>query len=182
LSATQETSDGSSVSEKHSLEFFSRELNPETDRNKDPEPDYSGPASSSSSSRPPPFTSLYFPPTPDRSQILLTEPNPCAPPAFTQAERADQEHPILSAVEAEVKAALPRDTKGESSSKNADEAEPPPPYTEGSSPLEGFTYTMAAAGGAASIITQVQQGGPAPVNTLDGKEEIFGYVKTDNFS
>ena len=27
---------------------------------------------------------------------------------------------------------------------------------------------MAAAGGAASIITQVQQGGPAPVNNLSG--------------
>jgi hypothetical protein len=32
---------------------------------------------------------------------------------------------------------------------------------------------MAAAGGAASIITQVQQGGPAPLNTsLAGKEEL----------
>lgn len=29
---------------------------------------------------------------------------------------------------------------------------------------------MAAAGGAASIITQVQQGGGPPVNTLAGKE------------
>jgi len=28
---------------------------------------------------------------------------------------------------------------------------------------------MAAAGGAASILTQVQQGGPAPMNTLGGK-------------
>lgn len=27
---------------------------------------------------------------------------------------------------------------------------------------------MAAAGGAASILTQVQQGGPAPINTLGG--------------
>jgi hypothetical protein len=32
---------------------------------------------------------------------------------------------------------------------------------------------MAAAGGAASIITQVQQGGPAPLNTsLAGKKEL----------
>jgi myo-inositol-hexaphosphate 3-phosphohydrolase len=29
-----------------------------------------------------------------------------------------------------------------------------------------FTYLMAAAGGASSIITQVQQGGAAPLNTL----------------
>jgi hypothetical protein len=34
---------------------------------------------------------------------------------------------------------------------------------------------MAAAGGAASIITQVQQGGPAPLNTsLAGKKELSG--------
>ncbi|KAK3342409.1 hypothetical protein B0H65DRAFT_575607 [Neurospora tetraspora] len=56
------------------------------------------------------------------------------------------------------------DTKGESSRKE-EEAEPPPAYSEGSSPLQSFTYLMAAAGGASSIITQVQQGGP-PINTL----------------
>ncbi|KAK3402250.1 hypothetical protein B0T20DRAFT_346892, partial [Sordaria brevicollis] len=58
------------------------------------------------------------------------------------------------------------DTKGESSSRSKEEeAEPPPAYSEGSSPLQSFTYLMAAAGGASSIITQVQQGGP-PINTL----------------
>lgn len=72
-----------------------------------------------------------------------------------------------TSVEAETKAAFPADNKGESS-KGAEDSEPPPPYTEGSSPLDSFTYVMAAAGGAASIITQVQQGGPAPVNTLAG--------------
>jgi G patch domain-containing protein 1 len=65
---------------------------------------------------------------------------------------------------AETKRALPRDTKGESSRKD-DDAEPPPAYSEGDSPLLAFSYLMAAAGGAASIITQVQQGGP-PVNAL----------------
>lgn len=70
-------------------------------------------------------------------------------------------------VVAETKAALPQDTKGESSKKD-DDNEPPPAYSEGSSPLESFTYLMAAAGGAASIITQVQQGGAPPINTLGG--------------
>lgn len=69
----------------------------------------------------------------------------------------------------ETKRALPRDTKGASSSKSKDDdAEPPPAYSEGYSPLEAFSYIMAAAGGASSIITQVQQGGP-PINTLAGE-------------
>lgn len=69
----------------------------------------------------------------------------------------------------ETKRALPQDTKGESSSRQKDEdAEPPPAYEEGYSPLQSFTYVMAAAGGASSIITQVQQGGP-PINTLGGE-------------
>lgn len=58
------------------------------------------------------------------------------------------------------KAALPTDTKDPaSSSKDLDDGEPPPPYTEGSSPIPSFTYIMASAGGPASIITQVGQGG-----------------------
>lgn len=73
-----------------------------------------------------------------------------------------------STVVADTKAALPRDTKNGQSSKDLDDGEPPPPYTEGSSPLDGFTYVMAAAGGAASILTQVQQAGPAPINTALG--------------
>lgn len=67
----------------------------------------------------------------------------------------------------ETKRALPQDTKG--SSKD-DDAEPPPAYEEGYSPLESFSYVMAAAGGASSIITQVQQGGP-PINTIGGEHE-----------
>ncbi|KAI4147723.1 MAG: hypothetical protein LQ340_005420 [Diploschistes diacapsis] len=136
----------------------------------EPEPDYPGPAAASSSnsanSRPPPFSSLFFPsPPPESAKVLVAEPDPSAPPAFTLTAPFDP-LPPPSVTEAEVKAALPEDTKGGSSGKGAEDAEPPPPYTEGSSPLEGFTYAMAAAGGAASIITQVQQGGPAPVNTL----------------
>ncbi|KAL1835455.1 hypothetical protein VTK73DRAFT_5635 [Phialemonium thermophilum] len=65
----------------------------------------------------------------------------------------------------ETKRALPPDPKGASSRSREDEAEPPPAYSEGSSPLRSFTYLMAAAGGASSIITQVQQGAP-PLNTI----------------
>lgn len=75
----------------------------------------------------------------------------------------------------ETKRALPQDTKGESSSRQKDEdAEPPPAYEEGYSPLQSFTYVMAAAGGASSIITQVQQGGP-PINTLGGEATRYGH-------
>lgn len=59
-----------------------------------------------------------------------------------------------------------------SGSKDIDDGEPPPPYSEGSSPLESFTYVMASAGGPASIITQVsQQSGGPPINTLGGSDE-----------
>ena len=62
------------------------------------------------------------------------------------------------------------DKKGASSARANDEEEPPPPYNEGSSPLESFAYVMAAAGGAASIITQVQQTAGPPINSLGAGE------------
>lgn len=129
-------------------------------------------ASSPPSPRPPPFSSLYFPSDAELDRIkasatgaacdslLATAPAP----SFEEALADDEAE---SRTAAEIKAALPPDTKGESSSKSADDGEPPPPYTEGSSPLDSFTYIMAATAGAASIITQVQQAGP-PVNTLGG--------------
>lgn len=146
-------------------------------------------ASSASAESPPPFSSHNFPsryfpaPSPaDPYRALVTEcasnpsltalaPSGPAPPF----EEAFEEPPAATAssVVAETKAVLPRDTKDGQSSKELDDGEPPPPYTEGSSPLEGFTYVMAATGGAASLITQVQQGGPAPINTaLGGKERV----------
>ena len=140
--------------------------------------------SSASAESPPPFHSHNFParyfPKPsdtDPYSALVTESGasqsltataPLEPPAppFEETEGSAG----ASTVVAETKAALPRDTKDGQSSKDKDldDGEPPPPYTEGSSPLDGFTYVMAAAGGAASIITQVQQGGPAPINTALG--------------
>ena len=124
-------------------------------------------SSNPSSPRPPPFSSLYFPPQtlPDRFKAVVAEPD-CASISISPAPPFESTVP---SVEAETKAVLPQDTKGESSSKGLDDEEPPPPYNEGSSPLEGFTYVMAAAGGAASIITQVQQGGAVgPGNALEG--------------
>ena len=125
-----------------------------------------------SSVRPPPFSSLYFPPSLDQTinrnvvtaaedPGILAVAGPITPPF--------EPFPSASTTVADTKAALPRDTKGESSSKSADEGEPPPPYTEGISPLDCFTYVMAAAGGPASIITQVQQVGGPPLNTLGGR-------------
>ncbi|ETS74281.1 hypothetical protein PFICI_14147 [Pestalotiopsis fici W106-1] len=67
---------------------------------------------------------------------------------------------------AETKRALPQDNKaGSSAQKGEDSDEAPPAYEEGYSPLLSFSYLMAAAGGASSIITQVQQGGP-PINAI----------------
>jgi hypothetical protein len=149
-------------------------------------------SSSSAIESPPPFSahnfpSRYFPaPSPqDPYSTLVTEseashsltvlaPPPSGPaPPFEESESATPTTPgaleaAASSVLVDTKAALPRDTKD---GKDLDDGEPPPPYTEGSSPLDGFTYVMAAAG---SIITQVQQGGPAPINTaLGGKRCSF---------
>lgn len=122
---------------------------------------------------PPPFSSLYFPPpddSEDPNKANVTHPSSEPLPAFTAAPGLQlSSSSAAAAAEAETKAALPRDNKDGSSSKDLDDGEPPPPYSEGSSPLDSFTYVMAAAGGAASIITQVSQGGAPQLNTLAGE-------------
>jgi dipeptidyl-peptidase-3 len=142
---------------------------------------------SSSSSRvsspyPPPFSSIYFAPDSefDHFKAAVAE-APCPPlPAF--APPPPPLSPSPSSVElpeqdsseiAENKASVDGDKKGESSGKASDDQEPPPPYTEGFSPLESFSYVMAAAGGAASIITQVQQTAGPPINTLGGMSTLI---------
>lgn len=101
------------------------------------------------------------------------------PPAASSSSEAPNTYQETLA---ETKRVLPQDTKGESSSRTKDEdSEPPPAYSEGYSPLQSFTYLMAAAGGASSIITQVQQGGP-PINTIGGEEyrtRLLGRTITD---
>ncbi|OCK97494.1 P-loop containing nucleoside triphosphate hydrolase protein [Cenococcum geophilum 1.58] len=118
---------------------------------------------------PPPFSSLYFPSetSNDPNKAVVTS-NACESlPAFAPAPPfTESSSSAAAAAVAETKAALPRDTKDGSSSKDIDDGEPPPPYSEGSSPLDSFTYVMATAGGPASIITQVSQGGGPPINTL----------------
>jgi dipeptidyl-peptidase III len=146
-----------------------------------PPSNYPGSEASSSSPpspRPPPFSSLYFPTGAelDRIKASVTEAvnesvlHTAPAPSF---EEALAEGEAESKAAAETKAALPPDTKGEPSGKGVDDGEPPPPYTEGSSPLDSFTYVMATAGGAASIITQVQQTPGPPVNTLGGMYSTF---------
>lgn len=140
---------------------------------------------------PPPFSSLFasFPPPDQHSPASVLEADDpsasaVAPSGLYDPEPAQRDKSPAPAYEppaasssseppntyqetlAETKRLLPQDTKAESSSRTKDDdAEPPPAYSEGYSPLQSFTYLMAAAGGASSIITQVQQGGP-PVNTL----------------
>ncbi|KUL84311.1 hypothetical protein ZTR_07553 [Talaromyces verruculosus] len=143
-------------------------------------------SSSHASPRPPPFSSLYFAPDPEvnRFKAAVTEdPGASSLPAFAQPPQSSslllpppEDLDESSSVVAETKAALESvEKKGESSGKTPDDREPPPPYTEGYSPLQSFSYVMAAAGGAASIITQVQQTGGPPINTLgdvNGDEHI----------
>ncbi|KAK7528954.1 P-loop containing nucleoside triphosphate hydrolase protein [Phyllosticta citriasiana] len=122
---------------------------------------------------PPPFSSLYFPPDAnsdeDPNKPTVAEGLNEAPPAFAPAPPFEEPSSSAAATAvAETKAALPHDTKDGSSSKDIDDGEPPPPYSEGSSPLESFQYIMATAGGPASIITQVSQGGGPPINALGG--------------
>ena len=142
-------------------------------------------ASTSAFRPPPPFSSLFTNLDPEAAASVLEPFEPfkssvadadneltasAAAPAYAPRDQVVPESSnSASQFQDETKRALPRDTKGESSrSAKDDEAEPPPAYSEGSSPLQSFTYVMAAAGGASSIITQVQQGGP-PINTLGGK-------------
>jgi hypothetical protein len=143
-------------------------------RARSPPPQYPQPEASSSSPpgspRPPPFSSLYDSGSDSfgfyTTSVTEAESSTLAP-AYAPI---DQQHISTynrpSTAVADTKAALPQDSKGDPYKKEEGD-EPPPAYTEGSSPLHSFTYLMAAAGGAASILTQVQQGGP-PINTLGG--------------
>ncbi|KAL7785568.1 hypothetical protein V8C37DRAFT_419914 [Trichoderma ceciliae] len=144
-----------------------------------PPPQY--PISEASSSRPPPFSSLFssvqdhlsgepfgkFPAVVPEGNASRSIAAPAYGHDSPTSEPFDPEQAAARAFQdpvAETKRALPRDTKGESSRKD-DDAEPPPAYSEGDSPLLTFSFVMSAAGGASSIITQVQQGGP-PVNAI----------------
>ena len=134
-----------------------------------PPPDSPSEASASSSpAGPPPFSSLFFAPS-EFNHPKATGSSSASPPAF--ASSPSVEEPLdpapSSSVVADTKTSL-SETRAEGLGKNTDDGEPPPPYTEGYSPLESFTYVMAAAGGASSIITQVQQTGGPPINTLGG--------------
>ncbi|KAG6037780.1 hypothetical protein E4U41_004735 [Claviceps citrina] len=142
-----------------------------------PPPQY--PASeASTSTRPPPFSSLFAPlhdsvGEPSGKSAEAVSPagvEPCASGSVAAPAYSSSAGPESTSSRAfydpvgETKRALPRDTKVESSRKD-DDGEPPPAYEEGDSPLSAFTFIMSAAGGAASIITQVQQGGP-PLNAI----------------
>ncbi|KAJ5812609.1 hypothetical protein N7474_008910, partial [Penicillium riverlandense] len=130
-------------------------------------------ASNSSSVGPPPFSSLFVVPPTDpsnRAQELAVTgpPEPASLSAFAPPPPVEAllDSAPSSSVVAETKASFSQEPKSDGREKSADDGEPPPPYTEGYSPLESFSYVMAAAGGASSIITQVQQTGGPPINTL----------------
>lgn len=137
-------------------------------------------ASSSASVSPPPFSSLFASTDPSRPQVT-DSPGPAYLPAFAPSPPVEErlDPAPSSAVVADTKASF-SDPKGDGLGKSTDDGEPPPPYTEGYSPLESFTYVMAAAGGASSIITQVQQTGGPPINTLGGmcREQVRSRATT----
>jgi hypothetical protein len=177
LSGTPGANDGPSVGLNSDENEHASKLEEEIiSRAQSPPPRYPNSEPSTSappSPRPPPFSSLYTSTAEvvEAYKTAVTEAGASASvPAYAPVAPLSLDTPEASTsrdVVAETKAALPQDTKGESSKKD-DDSEPPPAYSEGSSPLESFTYLMAAAGGAASIITQVQQGGAPPINTLGG--------------
>jgi dipeptidyl-peptidase III len=122
------------------------------------------------SPRPPPFSSLYFPPLTDLQRHIKASVTETACSSILATAPAPSFEETLAEDEAEAaKVVSQSEHQGESSGKGLDDGEPPPPYTEESIPLESFTYVMAAAGGAASIITQVQQTAGPPINALGGK-------------
>ncbi|KAI1211441.1 uncharacterized protein F4807DRAFT_451050 [Annulohypoxylon truncatum] len=195
LSEHQEDSNGQSVStglpptsieqQEEVLRFESDEVD-NLSRGRSPPPQYPYSASEASASTsfslgasrpaPPPFSSLYT--VDDHFKLPPTICSPASEAGASSATAAPAYAPSASASEsplersgsfedtvAETKRALPQDVKGESSNQKGDDSEPPPAYSEGYSPLLSFTYLMAAAGGASSIITQVQQGGP-PINAI----------------
>lgn len=92
------------------------------------------------------------------------------PPAFAASLTLNDSSSALSGTDkaSEPSQASKQDTKSDSNTKDTEDAEPPPPYEEGPSPLDAFSYIMAAAGGAASLITQVSQGGPVGLGNLSG--------------
>ncbi|KAK6855303.1 hypothetical protein PG995_008835 [Apiospora arundinis] len=145
-------------------------------RGRSPPPRYPYPASEASDLADDHFESL---PSNEKSPAPSTaHPASAAAPAYAPRATSSAVPPQDSTssarasaayqdVVAETKRSLPPDNKPESSGQKSDDPnEPPPAYTEGYSPLLSFTYLMAAAGGASSIITQVQQGGPGPINTI----------------
>lgn len=138
-----------------------------------------------SSSRPPPFSSLYQ----DAPATRSVEHNPSPPPTPAGAT-PDVAHPAPSYNTLSHSAFVPQGLRqhpgtseeGELSVKQElsetkkpsskdEDLEPPPAYSEGPSPLHSFAFVMATAGGASSIITQVQQGGP-PTSTLGGEYPV----------
>lgn len=138
-----------------------------------------------SSSRPPPFASLYrdtpatrseehhpgSSPVPAGASPDVAHPAPsyntlshsAFAPHVLRQHQGTSEGPDLSAKQD------PSETNKPPSKE--EDLEPPPAYSEGPSPLQSFTFVMATAGGASSIITQVQQGGP-PTSTLGGEHPM----------
>ncbi|KAG9237024.1 hypothetical protein BJ875DRAFT_438797 [Amylocarpus encephaloides] len=188
LSRTEDAIDGPSVGleieeqdheHDHTQDQAFKLENDLISRAQSPPPRY--PNSDPSTSRPtspcpPPFSSLYTSTAEavEAYKTAVTEAGastsvPAYAPTTAESYQASTSRSRSNSsqedVVAETKAALPQDTKSESSKKD-DDSEPPPAYSEGSSPLDSFTYLMATAGGAASILTQVQQGGAPPINTL----------------
>lgn len=141
-----------------------------------PPPQYpkSSDSATSSSSPPPAFSSLYTSTAAvvEAYKTAVTEAGAPSVPAYAPSASValDQTTPGPNTTAVSETKAAPLEHSRNDKSKNREDNEPPPAYDEGSSPLDSFTYTMAATGGPASIITQVSQGGAPPMNTLGGMQ------------
>lgn len=75
----------------------------------------------------------------------------------------------------------PLNDNRQSKEKSPDNDLPPPAYTENKSPIDSFTFIMSMSGGAASVLTQVQQSAPAPlINGLGGKQPSNNVLLAQN--
>lgn len=142
------------------------------------------PVCEASSSRPPPFSSLYHDPPATQSEVHNPGTSYSLSGDSVDSTSVAQFAPSYNTLpvspftpqgprqlpDPSDQADLPAKQEHSETKKTPareEDPEPPPAYSEGPSPLQSFTYVMATAGGASSIITQVQQGGP-PTNTLGG--------------
>lgn len=130
-------------------------------------------ASATLPSQPPPFCSLYT----STTEVIGSPKTAHSKSGHDPSTQLQQIPKLLPELNTGAKSRSALGTKGREVKKEQ-EREPPPAYSEGSSPFYFFTYLMAATGEAASIISQVQQGGAVPISSLGGPSQTLKNYQT----